>query len=212
MNRKKRHSEKDLLPADQKAQGRVGGNTHKKPTQFEIQAASGKTLPDILGPDCRILFCGINPGLYTAATKTHFARPGNRFWPALHLSGLTPRLFAPWDQDELPSLGMGITNLVPWATRTAQELSKSQIDAGFSNLKNLVQEKKPPWLAVLGLTTFREAMGRRDIREGILDESWGNTRIWVLPNPSGLNAHLTLDGLAMAFDQLRIAAGLPKAL
>lgn len=89
-------------------------------------------------------------------------------------------------------------------------MSKSQIDAGFSNLKNLVQEKKPTWLAVLGLTTFREAMGRGDIRQGILDESWGNTKIWVLPNPSGLNAHLTLDGLAMAFDQLRIAAGLPK--
>ncbi len=187
-----------------------GRNIPTKPTETDIQAAVGTTLPDVVGPDCRILFCGINPGLYTAATQTHFGRPGNRFWPALHLSGLTPRLLSPWEQDELPTLGLGITNLVPWATRTAQDLSKKQIDSGFIRLKKMVGKKKPQWLAVLGLTTFRQAMGRKDIREGILDESWGETRIWVLPNPSGLNAHLTLKGLAQAFGKLRLAAGLSK--
>lgn len=182
----------------------------RKPTAEELTSAWGKTLPDIWGPKCRILFSGINPGLYTAATGTHFARPGNRFWPALHLAGITPRLFKPWEQGDLPALGLGITNLVPWATRTAQELTQAQIESGLAKLRGLVEELKPDWLAVLGLTTFRQALDRKDLREGLLDEKWGKTSIWVLPNPSGLNAHLTLDNFAKSLDQLREAAGLAK--
>lgn len=182
----------------------------RKPTDEELCAAFGKTLPDIWGPNCRVLFSGINPGLYTAATGTHFARPGNRFWPALHLAGITPRLFKPWEQGELPALGLGITNLVPWATRTAQELTLAQIQAGLAKLRGLVNEIEPNWLAVLGLTTFRQALGRKSLREGLLEETWGKTRIWVLPNPSGLNAHLTLGSFAKSLDQLREAAGLAK--
>ncbi|MFM8931203.1 MAG: mismatch-specific DNA-glycosylase [Gemmataceae bacterium] len=210
MSGKKRRSEMETRPIIGPRHSPERETIPQKPITHEIEAAFGETLPDVVGPECRILFCGINPGLYTAATRTHFGRPGNRFWPALHLSGLTPRLFAPWEQHDLPGLGLGITNLVPWATRTAQELTKNQIQAGFIQLKKLVREMEPEWLAVLGLTIFRKAMGRKDIREGILDESWGSTRIWVLPNPSGLNAHLTLEGLAKSFNSLRVAAGLPK--
>jgi TDG/mug DNA glycosylase family protein len=180
----------------------------RKPTPTELENAWGKTLPDILGSGCKILFSGINPGLYTAATANHFARPGNRFWPGIHQAGLTPRLYKPWEQNELPSLGMGITNLVPWATRSAQELTPEQISAGYTQIRQLIKQWQPNWLVVLGITTLRQAMGRKDIREGILNETWDSTRICVLPNPSGLNAHLTLSGFANSLRNIAIHAGL----
>ena len=180
-----------------------------RPSKEELKCAWGTTLPDVIGLDCKILFCGINPGLYTAATGFHFARPGNRFWPALNLAGLTPGLLEPHQQAVLPDLGMGITNLVSKATRTAQELTSLQITEGLARLRSLVAYHNPKWLAVLGITVFKQALGRKNLAEGPLTESWGTTKIWLLPNPSGLNAHLKLAEFARSLNSLAIFAGLP---
>ncbi|GAA4868569.1 G/U mismatch-specific DNA glycosylase [Actinomycetospora straminea] len=181
------------------------------PSPAELEAARDKLLPDVLpGPDdppLRVLFCGINPGLLSALTGHHFARPGNRFWPALHASGFTPRLFAPSEQGLLPSLGLGITNVAPRATARADELDDAELVAGGERLRGLVAEVRPAWLAVVGIGAYRVAFGDRRAAAGRQERTLGDTGLWVLPNPSGLNAHQTPATLAAAFRELRDAAG-----
>ncbi|MGI5218725.1 G/U mismatch-specific DNA glycosylase [Nocardia sp. CA-290969] len=177
-----------------------------RPTPADLAAAEGKTIPDVLAPDLRVLFCGINPGLWSGATGHHFARPGNRFWPALFRSGFTPRLFRPDEQDELLELGLGITNVVPRTTAKAAELTAQEFRAGGDALTARVLRYRPRILAVLGLGAYRTAFGRPRTGVGPQSETIGDTRVWVLPNPSGLNAHYTLDALATEFRTLRGAA------
>ncbi|MET7426266.1 G/U mismatch-specific DNA glycosylase [Dactylosporangium sp. NPDC005555] len=176
-----------------------------RPTREELAAAVDNLLPDVIAPGLGVLLCGINPGLWSAATGHHFARPGNRFWPALHRSGFTPRQFRPSEQDQLIDLGLGITNLAARATARADELSRDELTAGGAILKSKVERFAPAWLAVLGVTAFRTAFGAQRVRVGPQEQDFGGARLWILPNPSGLNAHFTLDGLAAEFALLREA-------
>ena len=153
-----------------------------------------------------VLFCGINPGLMTAATGHHFARPGNRFWPVLHRSGFTPRLLKPSEQGELLSYGLGITNVVARATARADELSAEEYREGGRQLALKVDRLKPRWLAVVGVTAYRVAFDDRKAQVGPQERVIGDTRVWVLPNPSGLNAHWTAQTMAEEFGRLRVAA------
>jgi len=177
-----------------------------KPTREEILAAAGKTVPDVIAPGLRVLFCGINPGLYSGATGHHFARPGNRFWPALHLAGFTERQLAPSEERELLKGGCGITNLVARATAMADELAREEIVAGGRRLEATVETYRPAYVAVLGIGAYRTAFGRPKAALGRQDETLGGALLWVLPNPSGLNAHFQLPDLARAFRELRLAA------
>ena len=160
-------------------------------------------VPDIVGPGLDVLFCGINPGLMSAARGQHFARPGNRFWPALHLSGFTPRLLTPAEQDELPEYGLGITNLVPRASARADELTAEELRAGGERLTSLARRYRPKVVAVVGVTAYRAAFGRKGAAIGPQEETIASSRLWVLPNPSGLNAHYQLPALAEVFGRLR---------
>ncbi|RZS89607.1 G/U mismatch-specific uracil-DNA glycosylase [Motilibacter rhizosphaerae] len=182
----------------------------KGPSRSELLALEGSTLPDLGGPGAVVVFCGINPGLYTAWAQAHFARPGNRFWPTLHRSGFTARLLAPQEQHLLPRHGLGITNVVARATATAAELSPAELRAGGELLRDKVRTWQPAFLAVLGVTAYREAFGARRAVIGLQQEVLGRTRIWVLPNPSGLNAHYGLPALAALFAELRAAAGVGR--
>jgi TDG/mug DNA glycosylase family protein len=175
------------------------------PTRAELLTAAGRTIPDVLAPGLDVLFCGINPGLWSAWSGHHFARPGNRFWPALHRGGFTPRLFQPADQDQLLALGLGITNVVDRGSARADELTAAELRAGGVALAAKVVRYAPRWLAVLGVTAYRDAFDERKASIGRQDRTIGPTRIWVLPNPSGLNAHYTLDALASEFARLRQA-------
>ncbi len=154
----------------------------------------------------RVLFCGINPGLMSAATGHHFARPGNRFWPVLHLSGFTPRVLKPAEQRELLTYGLGVTNVVARATARADELSAEEYVAGGRSLTARVTRLRPKWLAVVGVTAYRAAFGDRRAGVGPQEGAIGDTRVWVLPNPSGLNAHWTAATMAEEFARLRKAA------
>ncbi|GAA2255614.1 G/U mismatch-specific DNA glycosylase [Streptomyces amakusaensis] len=154
----------------------------------------------------QVLFCGINPGLLSAATGFHFARPGNRFWPVLHLSGFTPRLLTPSEQGELPSYRLGITNVVARATARADELDAEELREGGRLLREKVAALEPRWLAVVGVTAYRTAFGERGARIGPQETTVGDTRIWALPNPSGLNARWTAESMAEEFARLRAAA------
>ncbi|MEJ3658743.1 G/U mismatch-specific DNA glycosylase [Actinomycetes bacterium KLBMP 9759] len=179
-------------------------------TVDELEAARSRTLRDVLpGPDdppLRVLFCGINPGLLSAASGHHFARPGNRFWPALHGSGFTPRLLDPAEQWELARLGLGVTNVAPRATARAEELGRAELLAGGELLRATVMRHRPAWLAVLGVTAYRIAFADKAAAVGRQERTIGPTRIWVLPNPSGLNAHYQLPALTAQFALLRAAA------
>jgi double-stranded uracil-DNA glycosylase len=180
-----------------------------RPSPAELAAARNRTIPDVLpapGEPLRVLFCGINPSLYSAATGWHFARPGNRFWPALHLSGFTPRRLAPREQDLLPGYGLGITNLVARATAQAAELDAAELQAGGERLLALIQRSRPRILAIAGVTAYRTAFGHPRALIGPQPGPIGGSRVWVLPNPSGLNAHWTLDPIAAEFAALRAAA------
>ena len=181
-----------------------------RPTRAELEAARSRTVPDVLpgpgDPPCSVLFCGINPGLVTALTGHHFGRPGNRFWPALHRAGFTPRLLRPAEQDELPHLGLGVTNLVARATARADELTDDEPRAGAHRLRKLVARVAPGWLAVVGITAYRVAFDVPRASVGPQDATVGDTRVWLLPNPSGLNAHWQLPDLAAEFARLRAAA------
>jgi TDG/mug DNA glycosylase family protein len=177
-----------------------------RPTPRELEAAAGRPVPDVIAPGLRVLFCGINPGLYSAATGHHFARPGNRFWPALHRSGFTPRLYSPAEQELLLELGLGITNLAERATAAAGELRPSELREGRERLLEKVRLRRPRWVAFLGLGAYGTAFGRRRPAVGPAPPLGPGTRAWVLPNPSGLNAHYGLAELAASFAELRRAA------
>lgn len=159
----------------------------------------------MIAPGLKVLFCGINPGLYSGATGNHFARPGNRFWPALHLSGFTPRRLHPSEKEELLALGLGITNVVDRTTARADELTTEEIVAGGRRLRRKVKRYGPRCLAVLGLGAYRIAFGIKSASVGEQAESIGDTKVWLLPNPSGLNAHYQLPALADEFAKLRRA-------
>jgi TDG/mug DNA glycosylase family protein len=177
-----------------------------KPTRAEVAAAAGRTIRDLVGDNVRVLFAGINPSLYSAATGHHFARPGNRFWPALHRSGFTPRLLHPSEQFTLPELGLGITNVVARATARADELAPAELIEGGALLEELASRWRPRFLAILGVTAYRTAFARPKAVIGSQDHTLGGVRVWVLPNPSGLNAHYSADALAAAFAELREVA------
>ncbi|GAA3050191.1 mismatch-specific DNA-glycosylase [Actinokineospora globicatena] len=170
-------------------------------------AARDRTVPDVIGAGLAVLFCGINPSLYSGATGHHFARPGNRFWPALHLSGFTPRLLDPGEQDLLPTYGLGVTNLVARATARADELSDDELTLGGDRLRRLVAEYEPRVVAVVGITAYRVAFAAPKAVIGPQAELFESVRVWVLPNPSGLNAHYQLPDLAAEFGQLRDSLG-----
>jgi double-stranded uracil-DNA glycosylase len=163
--------------------------THRKPTKEELLAATGQTVPDVIAPDLKVIFCGINPGLYSAATGHHFARPGNRFWPALYAAGFTARLLSPVEERELLKSGYGITNVVERATAAAAELSAEEIVKGGRRLAAKALRYSPKYVAVLGISAYRTAFNLPKARLGRQSEMIGDSIIWVLPNPSGLNAH-----------------------
>jgi TDG/mug DNA glycosylase family protein len=152
-----------------------------------------------------VLFCGINPGLYSGATRHHFARPGNRFWPALHAAGFSHLLVSPWEEDLLLDEGVGITNLVSRATATAAELFPEELRAGRRRLERKVARYRPRWVAVVGIGAYRTAFERPKALMGRQPEVIGESGLWVLPNPSGLNANHQLPDLARAFRALLAA-------
>lgn len=178
-----------------------------KPTRADLLAAAGKTVPDVTAPGLKVLFCGINPGLYTAAIGHHFGRPGNRFWPTLHAAGFTPRLFDPSEERLLLTLGYGITNVVSRATAAADELTDDEVRAGGAVLVEKVSALAPAFLAVLGVTAYHVAFGKPKAAVGEQPDRIDGTRVWVLPNPSGLNAHYQAAALARVFGELRAASG-----
>jgi len=178
-----------------------------KPNKQQLIEAAGKTLPDVIAPNLRVLFCGINPGLYTAAVGHHFARPGNRFWPALFKSGFTDRLLSPFEERALLESGLGISNVVPQATATAAELTREDFIAGGRRLAAKVKKYQPAVLAVLGVGAYRTAFAKPKAVIGEQSERIHSARVWVLPNPSGLNANYQLPELVRLFSTLKRAAG-----
>jgi TDG/mug DNA glycosylase family protein len=182
-----------------------------KPTKAQLRAATKKTVRDVIAPDLHVLFCGINPGLYTAAVGHHFARPGNRFWPTLYAAGFTDRLLSPFDERELLKSGYGITNVVPRTTVSADQLKKDEIVAGGEMLRAKVLRYRPRVLAVLGLGAYRTAFSQPKASVGKQKDLMGKTVLWVLPNPSGLNANYQREDLARLFRELKeFAADLRK--
>nr|WP_301548020.1 G/U mismatch-specific DNA glycosylase [Micromonospora sp. C95] len=170
-----------------------------------MAAAADKTIPDLIAVGLDVLFVGINPGLWSAATGWHFARPGNRFWPALHRGGFTPRLLHPSEQGELPALGLGITNMVARASARADELTADELVDGARRLTDKVARHRPRWVAVVGVTAYRIGFARPKAGFGPQPEQLADARLWVLPNPSGLNAHYTPQTLGAAFAELHSA-------
>jgi len=177
-----------------------------KPTKEQLIAAEGKTVADVIAPRLRVLFCGINPGRYTAAVGHHFARPGNRFWPALYAAGFTDRLVSPFDERELLKSGYGITNVVMRTTASADGLSREELRKGGQLLAQKVRRYRPRVLAILGLGAYRTAFEKPKAVIGRQEKMIGETIIWALPNPSGLNAHYQAKQLGSLFSELRAAA------
>jgi TDG/mug DNA glycosylase family protein len=174
-----------------------------RPTRSDLAAAYGRSVPDLIAPDLKVLFCGINPSLYSAATGHHFARPGNRFWPTLYAAGFTHRLLRPWEEELLLDQGIGITNLVPRATATAAEHTNHELRAGRQRLARKVRRFLPRCVAVVGIGAYRVAFSRPRATIGLQSELLGGSAVWVLPNPSGLNANHQLPDLAEAFKAVR---------
>jgi TDG/mug DNA glycosylase family protein len=174
----------------------------QRPTRAQVLAAAGRTVRDVIAPGLRVLFCGINPGLYSCATGHHFARPGNRFWPVLHAAGFTGRVLAAWEERELLEHGYGITNLVTRATATAAELSRAEFVAGARRLERKVRRYGPAWVAVVGIGAYRAAFARPKAVIGPQPERVGPARLWLLPQPSGLNANHQMPELTAAFREL----------
>jgi TDG/mug DNA glycosylase family protein len=189
--------------------------TARRFTRAQLETFRGATVEDVVGNDVRLLFVGINPGLWTAAANAHFARPGNRFWPALHRAGVLPRLveasdgMAEEDRDLVTGLGIAITNLVARATARASEVSRDELAAGADRLRVLVEGLRPRVVAILGVTAYRQAFDDPQARTGRQSVDLRGAELWVLPNPSGLNAHETIESLAAAYAEAARAADLP---
>lgn len=181
------------------------------PTRQQIAAAVNKTIKDVMAPDLKVLFCGINPGLYSAAVGHNFARPGNRFWPTLHAAGFTPTRLSPFEERRLLDFGLGITNIATRATAAADELSEEELVAGARALERKVRRYRPTVVAVLGITAYRTAFQRPKAKLGEQEERIAAARVWVLPNPSGLNAHFQLAQLAEQFADLRRSVPTPMS-
>ncbi len=183
-------------------------------TRDELKRFSGKTVPDLISDRVRLLFVGINPGLRTAAVQAHFAPRGNRFWPALHRAGITDRLidassgFAPADREYLLRRGIGITNLVARATAGADELTAAELAEGARKLDRIIRRLSPRVVAVLGITAYRDAFHDSGAKPGKQASPYPATELWVVPNPSGRNAHASLEGLAAAYGEVARAAGI----
>ena len=177
--------------------------TTLRPTKEQLAAAAGTTLPDVIAHDLDVLFCGINPGLYTAAVQQHFGRPGNRFWPTIHKAGFTPRPLHPSEQGELLRYRCGITNVVARATTAAAELADAELVAGANILDTKVRRYRPGVLAIVGIGAYRTGFARPRAKTGLQEETIGTSRIWVLPNPSGLNANYRPAELAALYRELR---------
>lgn len=177
-----------------------------KPTKAQLLAAADKRVRDLVAKDLIVLFAGINPGLYTAAIGRHFGRPGNRFWPALHRGGFTPRLFSPFESDLLLDLNLGITNVVARVTVRADELTADELRAGGRRLEAKVKLWQPTVVAFVGIGPYRIISGVKDARVGLQKYPFGTRHAWVLPNPSGLNAHYQPAALARLFNDLRVWA------
>jgi double-stranded uracil-DNA glycosylase len=183
-------------------------------TRAELESYRDAVIPDLLGPGCRLLFVGINPGLWTAATGAHFARPGNRFYPALARAGIVDRVidasagFTDADRKLLTDNGIGITNLVRRATARADELTAEELRIGGEELIETVRAASPKMIAVAGITAYRTAFGERKAAVGLQDRTIAGVPVWVVPNPSGLNAHATVDSLAAAYREPAEAAGI----
>jgi double-stranded uracil-DNA glycosylase len=186
--------------------GTPGSTTPWKPTPAQLAAARDTTLPDLVAPGLGVVFCGINPGLYTAAIGHHFGRPGNRFWKVIHLAGFTDRQLSPFEERRLLDMGLGITNLVPRATAAAGELSPEELREGVRRVEALAWTHQPRYVAFLGMLAYRAATGRRQAALGLQPERMGDSRIWLLPNPSGLQARYQLPELIELFADLRRAA------
>ncbi|WP_217914638.1 G/U mismatch-specific DNA glycosylase [Miltoncostaea marina] len=174
----------------------AGDDRPRRPTRAELEAARGRLVPDVVADDLRLLLCGINPGLWSAWSGHHFARPGNRFWTALHRAGLTPRVLHPSEEGELLRHGVGVTNVVPRATAAAAELSAGEIRAGGARLEELVRRRRPRAVAVLGVGAYRTAFGRPRAGLGRQPEPLAGVPVWVVPNPSGLQARYGIEAIA----------------
>jgi TDG/mug DNA glycosylase family protein len=177
-----------------------------KPTREQLAAAQGGKVPDVIGPGLGVLFVGINPGLYSAVVGHHFARPGNRFWPTLHAAGFTERRLSPFEEAQLLAAGCGITNLVARATAHADELADDELRAGAWSLRRKLRKWRPRWVAFLGVSAYRTAFDDPGATPGPQKETLAACGVWVLPNPSGLNAHYRLSDLARLYARLRAAA------
>ncbi len=190
--------------------GKLGGDPGSeapwRPTKEQLAAAAGKTVPDVIAPNLRVLFVGINPGLYTAAIGHHFGRPGNRFWPLLHQAGFTSRQLSPFEEQELLSLGLGITNFVERASASADELSPDEIRAGARKLEAKTCRFRPRIVAFLGMTAYRLGFDRPKAGVGLQPETICLSKLWLLPNPSGRMAHYQMPALVRLFAELREAA------
>ncbi|WP_281256651.1 G/U mismatch-specific DNA glycosylase [Melittangium boletus] len=185
---------------------RPKSNPRSPPTKEELLAAVGAKMPDVIAPGLKVLFCGINPSVYSAVVRHHFARPGNRFWPALYASGFTERLLTPYEQEELLARGCGITNVVERASVSADTLTAAEYAEGGRQLEAKVRRYQPRYLAVLGIGAWRTAFQKPRAVLGPQPEPLGGARVWVLPNPSGLNAHYRPEDLARLFRAFRLAA------
>ena len=177
-----------------------------KPTKQQIESAKNKTIDDVIDFNLKILFCGINPGLYTAAIGHNFGRPGNRFWPSLFEAGFTPEIISPFDEKKLLNFGLGITNFVARATARADEIQKEEFIEGGKILKEKIEKYKPEILAVLGIGAYRIAFNKPKAKTGLQKEKIGETKIWVLPNPSGLNASYNFERIVESLRELKAAS------
>lgn len=175
----------------------------RRPSPSELAAAADRTIPDLVAPGLKVLFVGINPGLWSGATGRHFGNPGNRLWPVLHEAGFTPRRLAPTDGQQLLALGYGITNLVARTTASAAEIGADEIRAGVAPLEAKVARLRPRVVAFLGLSAYRTGFGRPKATIGPQPEPLAGTTVWLLPNTSGLNAHYQLPELVRLYRQLR---------
>src|SRR3954454_1560662 len=194
-------SARSRLPA-----GHLPGPELPRPTRAELEAARDSTIPDLVAEDVRVLLVGINPSLYSGWTETHFARPGNRLWRTLHEAGFTERRLHPSETKAILAAGLGITNLVARATARADELIDDEVRAGVSPLRRLVRRLAPAYVAFLGVSTYRIAFARPKAQVGEQPERLEGAGVWVLPSPSGLNAHYQQPALTQAYPELRRAA------